>query len=116
MHDRTLTSAQLFETPSNLVIKRLQPARYLAGLAFFWGLVATFTASCDSFAALVVCRLLLGVFETGLLPGVILCLSMFYNKKSVSLRNGHFYGTSAIVGGLGGLVAHAIGELDGAAG
>jgi hypothetical protein len=41
---------------------------------------------------------------------------MFYNKRNVSLRNACFYGTSAIAGALGGLVAYAIGELDGAAG
>lgn len=102
--------------PSNLIIKRLKPARYLAGLVFFWGLVATFTAFANSFGALVACRLLLGVFEAGLFPGVILYLSMFYNKRNVSLRQAWFYGTSALAGGLGGLVAYAIGELDGAAG
>ncbi|KAJ4326211.1 hypothetical protein N0V94_000158 [Neodidymelliopsis sp. IMI 364377] len=106
----------LFETPSNLIIKKMQPARYLAGLVFFWGLTATFTAFVNNFAALVACRLLLGVFEAGLFPGVILYLSMFYNKKSVSLRNAYFYGTSAIAGALGGLVAYAIGEMDGAGG
>ena len=99
-----------------MIIKKLQPARYLAGLVFFWGLVATFTAFCNNLAALIACRLLLGVFEAGLFPGVILYLSMFYNKKNVSLRNAYFYGTSAIAGALGGLVAFAIGELDYAGG
>lgn len=59
-----------------MIIKRLQPARYLAGLVFFWGIVATFSAFVNNFAALVACRLLLGVFEAGLFPGVILYLSM----------------------------------------
>jgi MFS family permease len=59
-----------------MIIKRLQPARYLAGLVFFWGMVATFSAFVNNFAALVACRLLLGVFEAGLFPGVILYLSM----------------------------------------
>ena len=89
--------------------------RYLAGLVFFWGLVATFTAFVNNFAALVACRILL-VFEAVLFPGIILYLSMFYNKKSVPLRNAYFYGTSAIAGALGGLVAYGIGELDGAGG
>lgn len=79
----------------------MQPARYLAVLVFLWGLVATFSAFVNNFAALVACRLLLGVFEAGLFPGVILYLSMFYNKKDVSLRNAYFYGTSAIAGALG---------------
>ncbi|CAO2650158.1 Nn.00g014500.m01.CDS01 [Neocucurbitaria sp. VM-36] len=124
----------IFETPSNMVIKRMQPARYLAGLVLLWGLVATFSAFVNNFAALVACRLLLGTFEAGLFPGVILYLSMFYNKRNVSQRQAWFYGTSAISGALGGLVAYviilpqylaplrepyiykAIGELDGAAG
>lgn len=107
---------QLFETPSNMVIKKLQPARYLAGLCFFWGIVATFTSFVNNFAALVACRLLLGMFEAGLFPGVILYLSMFYNKRSVALRNALFYGMSAISGAVGGLVAYGIGELHGAQG
>ncbi|KAH7383873.1 major facilitator superfamily domain-containing protein [Pyrenochaeta sp. MPI-SDFR-AT-0127] len=106
----------IFETPSNMIIKRMQPARYLAGLVFFWGIVATFSAFVNNFAALIACRLLLGVFEAGLFPGVILYLSMFYNKRNLSLRQAMFYGTSAISGALGGLVAYAIGELHGAAG
>jgi hypothetical protein len=39
-----------------------------------------------------------------------------YNKRNLALRQAYFYGTSAISGALGGLVAYAIGELDGAAG
>ncbi|GAB7364288.1 hypothetical protein MBLNU230_g4833t1 [Neophaeotheca triangularis] len=106
----------LFETPSNMIIKKLQPARYLAGLTFFWGVTAMCTAFVNNYAALIACRLLLGVFEAGFFPGVVIYLSMFYNRKSVALRQAYFYGTSAIAGGVGGLVAYAIGEIDGAAG
>ncbi|KAL6707309.1 hypothetical protein ACN47E_004297 [Coniothyrium glycines] len=106
----------IFETPSNMIIKKMKPARYLAGLMFTWGMVATFSAFVTNFAGLVACRLLLGFFEAGLFPGVILYLSMFYNKRNLSLRQAWFYGTSAIAGALGGLVAYGIGELDYAAG
>lgn len=79
----------------------MKPARYLGGLMFIWGLVATFSAFVNNYASLLVCRLLLGTFEAGLFPGVILYLSMFYNRRNVSLRQAAFYGTSAIAGGLG---------------
>jgi MFS family permease len=92
---------KIFETPSNMVIKRMKPARYLGGLMFCWGLVATFSAFVTNFAGLIVCRLLLGMFEAGLFPGVVLYLSMFYNKRNVSLRQAAFYGTSAIAGAVG---------------
>ncbi|KFA51923.1 hypothetical protein S40293_07045 [Stachybotrys chartarum IBT 40293] len=102
----------LFETPSNLIIKRLQPARYIAGLVFFWGLVAIFTGFASDFGSLVACRLLLGLFEAGLFPGIMLYLTMFYNKRHISLRNAYFYSVSAISGAVGGLVAYGIGFLD----
>ncbi|KAM0545384.1 hypothetical protein ACHAPJ_011368 [Fusarium lateritium] len=102
----------LFETPSNLIIKKMQPARYIAGLVFFWGLVAIFTGFVNNFASLVACRLLLGTFEAGLFPGIMLYLTTFYHKRHISLRNAYFYSISAISGAVGGLVALGIGELD----
>lgn len=102
----------LFETPSNLIIKRMKPARYLAGLVFFWGVVAVATGFVNNFAALVACRLLLGLFEAGLFPGVMLYLTMFYTKRHISLRNAYFYSVSAISGAVGGLVAYGIGMMD----
>lgn len=99
-----------------MIIKRLQPGRYLAGLTFCWGLVATFSAFVQSFGALVACRLLLGLFEAGFFPGVILYLSMWYGKKNLALRVAFFFSTAAISGFAGGLVSYGISELDGSRG
>lgn len=55
-----------------MIIKRLRPVRYLTGLTFAWGLVATFTAFVNNLGALIACRLLLGLFEAGLFPGVVM--------------------------------------------
>ncbi|TID07226.1 putative transporter [Colletotrichum higginsianum] len=103
----------LFEAPSNMIIKRLQPARYLAGLTIAWGFVATFSAFVNNFASLVACRLLLGLFEAGFFPGVVLYLSMFYSRRSLALRIAYFYGTAAASGVAGGLVAYGISFMDG---
>lgn len=101
----------LFETPSNLIIKKLKPARYIAGLLFFWGLIAVFTGFVNNFGSLVACRLLLGTFEAGLFPGIMLYLTTFYHKKQISLRTAYFYSISAISGAVGGLVAYGIGFM-----
>lgn len=106
----------LFETPSNLIIKKLKPARYLAGLVFVWGLIATFTGFVQTYPALIACRLLLGLFEAGLFPGIMLYLTTFYTKRHISLRNAYFYSISALSGAVGGLVATGIAQMDGAAG
>ncbi|KPM42328.1 hypothetical protein AK830_g4225 [Neonectria ditissima] len=103
----------LFEAPSNLIIKRLQPSRYLAGLTLAWGLTATFSAWVNSTGALIACRLLLGLCEAGFFPGVVLYLSMFYGRRSLALRIAYFFSTAAMSGILGGLVAYGISFMDG---
>ena len=96
-----------------MIIKRLQPARYLAGLTLAWGIVATFSCFVKSLAGLVICRLLLGVCEAGFFPGVVLYLSMFYGRKNLALRIAYFFSTASISGVAGGLVAYGISFMDG---
>jgi hypothetical protein len=57
---------QLFEVPSNLVIKKLTPSRYIASIAVIWGIIATLTGIVQSYGGLIACRVLLGeqTFET----------------------------------------------------
>lgn len=106
----------LFEAPSNMIIKKLQPARYLAGLTICWGFIATFSAFVQNLGSLIACRLLLGLFEAGFFPGVVLYLSMFYGRRSLALRIAYFYSTAALSGVAGGLVAYGIGHMHGYAG
>jgi MFS family permease len=94
----------------------MQPARWLGGITFVWDLVATFSAFCNDKNAFIACRLILGVFKAGLFPGFLAYLSMFYNKGSIALRVAYLFSTAAWAGALGGLVAYAIGFLDGAHG
>ncbi|EJT82297.1 hypothetical protein GGTG_02271 [Gaeumannomyces tritici R3-111a-1] len=72
-----------------MIIKRLQPARYLAGLVLAWGVVATLTAWVTNLVGLVACRLLLGLF-----PGVALYFTMSYGRRSIA----YFFATSAFLG------------------
>ncbi|CRK47362.1 hypothetical protein BN1723_007501 [Verticillium longisporum] len=106
----------LFETPSNMIIKKLKPARYLAGLTLAWGFIATFSAFVQNLGSLIACRLLLGLFEAGFFPGVVLYLSMFYGRRSLALRIAYFYSTAALSGVAGGMVAYGISFIDGAKG
>ncbi|SCO91032.1 related to putative tartrate transporter [Fusarium oxysporum] len=106
----------LFESPSNLIIKKLKPAYYLAGLTIAWGIVATCSAWVNNLGALIACRLLLGLCEAGFFPGVVLYLSMYYGRKSLALRIAYFFSTAAISGVAGGLVAYGISFMDGAMG
>ena len=99
-----------------MIIKKMKPARYLAGLMLAWGFTATFSAFVSNFGSLLACRLLLGLFEAGFFPGVVLYLSMFYPRSRLALRIAYFFATAAASGVAGGLVAYGISYIDGAQG
>ncbi|KAL4883912.1 major facilitator superfamily domain-containing protein [Aspergillus karnatakaensis] len=106
----------LFEVPSNLVIKKLTPSRYIASIAVIWGTIATLTGIVQSYGGLIACRVLLGVVEAGLFPGLMTYLTLFYSKHELALRTGYLFSSAALAGACGGLLAYAIGHMDGIAG
>ncbi|KAI1855083.1 hypothetical protein JX265_012271 [Neoarthrinium moseri] len=106
----------LFEVPSNLVLKRFTPSRWIAFITLSWGIVATLTGLVNSFGSLVAVRLILGALEAGLFPGLNVYLTFFYTKRELALRVGYLFVSAAIAGSLGGLLAYGIGHMQGIAG
>lgn len=102
--------------PSNLLLKKFTPSRYIAFIAIIWGVIATLTGIVQSYGGLIACRLLLGIFEAGLFPGLLTYLTIFYNKNEIALRVGYLFVSSALAGALGGLLAYGIGFMNGTAG
>ncbi|TEB30252.1 MFS general substrate transporter [Coprinellus micaceus] len=106
----------LVEIPSNIVLKKMQPNRWIPLLVFLWGVVTTLTFVAKDFKDLVIIRLFLGLCEGGLLPGLILYLSTIYKKHELQLRVSIFYASASLSGAFGGLLATAILKLDGVRG
>lgn len=61
----------MFEVPSNILLKKLRPSRWIAFLMFAWGALTIGLGGVHSYAAVTVVRFLLGVFEAGLFPGLV---------------------------------------------
>ncbi|EXJ86693.1 hypothetical protein A1O3_03646 [Capronia epimyces CBS 606.96] len=104
------------ELPSNMVLKKLKPSRWIAFLAVAWGLVAIFMGFCQNFGGMVACRLILGAVEAGLFPGLVVYLTLFYTKSELALRMAYLFVSAALAGGCGGLFAYAVGHMDGLCG
>ncbi|KOS43861.1 hypothetical protein ACN38_g5234 [Penicillium nordicum] len=105
-----------FEVPSNLVLKKLRPSRYIATISVMWGTIATLTGITQNYGGLIACRILLGVVEAGLFPGFITYLTLFYSKREIALRTSYLFSSAAIAGAFGGLLAYGIGFMDGISG
>src|SRR5580704_15827238 len=68
----------LFEIPSNLLMERIGARKTIARITLLWGatsIATMFVRTPPQFYAL---RFLLGVFEAGLYPGVILYLTYWF--------------------------------------
>ncbi|KIV90489.1 hypothetical protein, variant [Exophiala mesophila] len=104
------------EVPSNLIIKRVGPRRYIPFLCFAWGIVTTLQSQVHNYSGLLACRFFLGLMEGGLFPGIILYLSSFYRRQDLSLRIALFWSAASLSGAFSGLLAAAIAKMDGIGG
>ncbi|KAJ8126866.1 hypothetical protein O1611_g6772 [Lasiodiplodia mahajangana] len=103
----------LLELPSNIIIKRTRPSWYLSSLMFGWGIVSMCMGFAKTYHQLVALRFLLGVFEAGVLPGIIYLTSMYYRRHELQVRMSLFSCSTIVAGAVGGLLAYAIADLDG---
>ncbi|EAU85992.2 hypothetical protein CC1G_03015 [Coprinopsis cinerea okayama7 len=124
----------IFEVPANIVyasfhavrhlvlnlslfrLKRFNPQVWLPTLTFAWGTVTVFQGFVTNKASLFAVRFLLGITEAGLFPGVIYVFSVYYRRHERSWRVAIFFGGAALAGAFGGILAYAIGKMEGIGG
>ena len=61
-----LVAYAVFEVPSNYLLKRLSPSKWIAFLMFSWGAVTMGLGGTKSYGAVTAVRFILGMFEAGL--------------------------------------------------
>ncbi|CAL5868911.1 uncharacterized protein PFLUO_LOCUS3138 [Penicillium psychrofluorescens] len=101
------------EIPSNIWLKHARPSLYLPALMFCWGIITMCTGFVHSYQALYALRVLLGLFEAGLVPGVVYVTSMYYRRYEYQKRLSLMFVATSVGGAFGGLLAYAIANLSG---
>ncbi|PVF93085.1 MFS general substrate transporter [Serendipita vermifera] len=71
------------QIPHSYAFQKLPVAKYLASQTFIWAVLVGATAACKSYKALVPIRLLLGISEGCVTPGIMLINSMFYTRTEM---------------------------------
>ena len=95
----------LFEVPSNLLLEKIGARRTLARITIMWGLTSIAMAYVESAWSFYVLRFLLGAFEAGFFPGVVLYLTYWFPAAQRAKINGMFMTSFAIAGVVGGPLA-----------
>lgn len=76
----------LTEIPSNMILYRVGPGRWLTLQLFLFGLVSTFQSWQSSYSSFCVTRFLLGITESGFIPGGLWTLSTWYTRRETAKR------------------------------
>ncbi|MEU8362691.1 MFS transporter [Nonomuraea sp. NPDC048882] len=96
----------VLEVPSNYLLYRVGARKWLARIAVTWGLAAAAHAlvtGASSFAAM---RVLLGVAEAGLLPGILFYLTLWFSGPQRVAVLGVYYVAVPLSTALGGPVSN----------
>ncbi|KAL4897448.1 major facilitator superfamily domain-containing protein [Aspergillus ambiguus] len=105
-----------FELPSNLLLKKLRPSRWLPIIMLAWGIVMTLMGVVQSYAGLVTTRVFLGVAEAGLYPGTAYYITLWYPRHRAQYRQALFFSAASIAGAFSGILAYGIAKMDGVGG
>ncbi|PVU87688.1 hypothetical protein BB561_006222 [Smittium simulii] len=98
----------LFETPANMLLKKVRPHFWFGLIGLLWGLSCTLLAFAKTPTLFIVLRGFLGAFEAGLTPGVVAYLHYWYTRSEVAYRMTIFFLAVPISGCIGGPLSAAL--------
>ncbi|MGF6601301.1 D-galactonate transporter [Paraburkholderia sp. GAS448] len=98
----------LFEVPSNLLLARIGARKTLLRIMVCWGIVAAATMFVATPTEFYVARFLLGVFEAGFFPGIILYFTWWYPPVRRGQAIAIFMSATTIGGVIAGPLSGAI--------
>ena len=103
----------IFDLPSNLMLVKVGPRRWIARIMISWGVIATCMMFVRGPISFYVLRFLLGVCEAGFFPGMILYLTYWFPSKQRAGAIAKFMTATSIAGVVGAPISGWLLNLDG---
>lgn len=95
----------LFEVPSNLLLARFGARKTFVRIMLLWGVASVAMMAVSTPSEFYLLRFLLGVFEAGFFPGIVLYLTYWYPPLRRASVLSYFFAGVAVAGVLGGLIS-----------
>ncbi|RDL41382.1 MFS general substrate transporter [Venustampulla echinocandica] len=109
-------SYMVFEPSNTLLLKKFRPSVWMCVLILGWGVCAACVAAVQDFKGMMVVRFAIGMAEAGYYPAVLYHMSFWYRPSEMPWRIALFYSIGQVAGALSGLLAYAIGFMNGLGG
>lgn len=97
-----------FEVPSNWALSKYGARKWLGRIALTWGIIATLTAVVQGPASLYIMRILLGIAEAGLFPGVAFFFTLWFPARERAKMLSLFVAGGLLSGIFGPILSSAI--------
>ena len=104
------------EVPSNLILQRVGARPWITRIMLTWGLVSMAMCLARGPASFYALRIMLGVAEAGLFPGVLFYLTRWFGPREQARATGYFLMGVSLANVIGGPIGGAILGLGGAFG
>ena len=105
-----------FAVPITLALKRSKPAVWICAMSCLWGIACMCQGFVRSIGGLVACRIFIGLFEAGFVPGCAYLMSMYYKPHELQMRMSLFWCAGLLAGASSGLLAYALVHMQGLSG
>jgi ACS family tartrate transporter-like MFS transporter len=103
----------LFEVPSNLILEKIGARIWIARIMITWGILSGATAFCTGPWSFMAVRLLLGIAEAGLYPGMVLFFTYWFPDQHRARIIAGFTLALPVAVALGAPVSTGLLELNG---
>lgn len=101
------------QIPATICCKWIGPGWFLPGVTLAFGIASICTGLVQTSGQLFAVRCLVGVFESGLMPGIAYYLSRWYRRAELGFRLSFYIAMAPMAGAFGGLLASGILSLPG---
>ncbi|KAH8680314.1 major facilitator superfamily domain-containing protein [Ilyonectria robusta] len=99
------------EGPVAVLLKLIGPKPLMTASAFCWGASSLGMAFIQNYHGLYACRLLIGLFEAGLIPCINVYLGWVYKKSERGQRSSFIFAFSAFSSAFGGILAYGLTQI-----
>ncbi|PYH72084.1 pantothenate transporter [Aspergillus vadensis CBS 113365] len=96
------------QVPSNILLTRLKPSRYIPAAIFIWGGISICMAAVHGYAGIICVRIFLGFAESPFFPGALLLISSWYKPSEIAVRVAVVYCGNTIANGFGSMFAAGV--------
>ena len=109
-------SYAVFDIPSNLILLRVGPRRWIGLLMVIWGIISASMPLVHTPGQFYLLRFLLGAAEAGFFPGIVLYLTYWFPRQQRARAIARFMAATAIAGVIGAPLSNLLLRLNGVAG